>query len=345
MSTNTAPLPITFGDHLKALVALNPSPRPWHHAMLVALCCAVPAFIGAALGAFQSGLMACMGAMAVMYMPAASLGRRMVTMQVVAFGMAASVALGLLAAWHPVLGAVVLGLASFMITLICRYFRISPPGNFFFIMVAAIATVIPFDLHSIPQRVGLIMLGSMSSCLLVFLYSLLFPTPEVRTPLPQASERIRPLVREALITGGLIGLSYQIAYLLELHNPYWVPISCAAILQGTSFRLVWMRKVQRIVGTAVGLVLAWLIFQIPMGPWGLSFAIIGLSIVIESLILRNYGLAVIFITPLTVIFAGVASTGMPHDELVLIRLLDISIGSAIGAMGGWFLHLQRPAST
>lgn len=327
--------------HLRALIALNPSPRPWHHAWLVALCCAVPAVIGAALDAFQGGLMACMGAMAVMYMPAASLGQRMVTMQVVAFGMAASVALGLLGAWHPALGALILALASALITLICRYFRIPPPGNFFFIMVAAIATVIPFDLHAIPQRVGLIMLGSMSSCALVLGYSLLFPTPVNRTPLPQASDRIRPLVREALITGGLIGLSFQIAHWLELHNPYWVPISCAAILQGSSFRLVWMRKVQRIVGTAAGIVFAWLLFKIPMGPWELSLAIVLLSIVIESLILRNYGLAVIFITPLTVIFAGVAGTGMNHDELVLIRLLDISIGSAIGAIGGWFLHIQR----
>lgn len=332
--------------NLRSLITLNPSQRPWHHAMLVALCCAIPAMIGAALGAFQSGLMACMGAMAVMYMPASSLPGRMVTLQVVAFGMATSVALGLLGAWHPLLSAITLALAAFLISLICRYFAVPPPGNFFFIMLAAVATVIPFSLHDIPQRVGLIMLGSMSSCLLVLGYSLLFPvlTTTPATLRKVSSAQVKHMTREALITGILIGGSYWVAHLLNLHNPYWVPISCAAILQGSTLRLVWMRKVQRIIGTAIGILFASLLFQIPMGPWALSFAIIILSIIIESLILRNYGLAVIFVTPLTVIFAGVANTGLAHDELVLIRLIDISLGSAIGALGGWWMHRHQSLS-
>lgn len=324
---------------LRALITLNPSPRPWHHGVLVAICCGVPALLGAAMDSFQAGLMACMGAMVVMYMPAAPVPQRMVTLQVAAFGMAASVALGLIGAIHPLAAALVLTLASALITLICRYFRIAPPGNFFFIMVAAVATVIPFDLHAIPERVGLILLGSMSSCLLVFFYSLLYP-PIITgsTAANAAMPAIRTLVLHALITGGFIGGSFLVAHLLNMHNPYWVPISCAAIMQGTTFRLVWLRKLQRIIGTAIGMLFAWLLFQLPLGPWQLSLTIIALSIVIESLILRNYGLAVIFITPLTVIFAGVASHGMAHDQLVLIRLFDIMLGSAIGAVGGWFAH-------
>ncbi len=52
-----------------------------------------------------------------------------------------------------------------------------------------------------------------------------------------------------------MSLSLLIGLLLKLDNPYWLPISCAAVIQGVTLQQVWRRTFQRILGTFVGLLL------------------------------------------------------------------------------------------
>lgn len=64
-----------------------------------------------------------------------------------------------------------------------------------------------------------------------------------------------------------------------------------------------------------------------------------LQFVIEMLIVRNYGLAAIFITPLTILLAETAG-GLDFDinTMMEARLADTIIGSLIGLAAGWLLH-------
>jgi len=93
------------------------------------------------------------------------------------------------------------------------------------------------------------------------------------------------------------------AELMRLQRPYWVPVSCLSIMQGASLRLVWKRHAQHLVGTAAGLGLAWLLLALPLDTWEVVAAMLVLAVIIESLVLRHYGLAVVFITPLTIYLA------------------------------------------
>jgi len=63
-----------------------------------------------------------------------------------------------------------------------------------------------------------------------------------------------------------------------------------------------------------------------------------LNFLVEFLVVRNYGLAVIFITPLTVLLAEASTVALPPDQLVLARMFDIALGSFIGFVGGGILH-------
>jgi hypothetical protein len=45
-----------------------------------------------------------------------------------------------------------------------------------------------------------------------------------------------------------------LAEALRLPRPYWVPVSCLAVLQGVTLRAVWNRQFQRVAGTALGCV-------------------------------------------------------------------------------------------
>jgi hypothetical protein len=106
-----------------------------------------------------------------------------------------------------------------------------------------------------------------------------------------------------VVIGVFVGLSLLVAHGLQLERPYWVPVSCLAILQGASLRAAWTRQLHRIVGTALGLLVFLGIAQVPLGPWGVAAVLTALTLVIETLVVRHYGLVVVFITPLTILLA------------------------------------------
>ena len=55
----------------------------------------------------------------------------------------------------------------------------------------------------------------------------------------------------------------------RLHNPYWVPVSCLAVIQGMSLRAVWEKQLQRLLGASIGLLLSWGLLALPLdhGGW------------------------------------------------------------------------------
>lgn len=60
------------------------------------------------------------------------------------------------------------------------------------------------------------------------------------------------------------------------------------------------------------------------------------------LVVRHYALAVVFITPMTLFLAELGQGNrLDADLLIRTRLLDIVIGSLIGAVGGWLLHSRQ----
>lgn len=92
------------------------------------------------------------------------------------------------------------------------------------------------------------------------------PTPV--EPLPEAT--FDHVVLDSVLIGALVGLSLLLAVVLQLDRPYWVPVSCMAVLQGTTLRAVWNRNLQRVVGTAIGMLVAWGLLSLPLGPWAVG---------------------------------------------------------------------------
>ncbi|MBM7457253.1 putative membrane protein YccC [Oceanisphaera litoralis] len=331
-----------IAQDIRLMLVFNKSNRPWHFPLIASLCVGLPVLLGAYFGRFDYGILACMGGLVILYLPQAPVARRMVTMVVCSFGFTVCFTLGVLASFNPWFSALMLGVTTLLITLICRYWALPPPGRFFFIMIASVASTLPFDLSQVPTQVGLMALGGMLACMLAFGYSLLVPAEAQPAPAISAIERhILVIMLESAIFGVFVGGSFLLAHLLGLDNPYWVPISCAAIMQGNSFKMVWHRQIHRIAGTAIGMGLAWVIFALSLEPLQLAVVIILLNFIIESLVVRNYGMAVIFITPLTVLLAEVAAHTLSPEQLVLTRMFDIILGSVIGLVGGWVLHHPR----
>lgn len=329
---------MSFKSAFKGLFALNNVRRPWHLPVAAGFTIGAPAILGALTDTFAEAMIACLGAMVFLYMSPSRTASRMLTMILCTFGFMACLTLATLAASITGLAPIALFVIAFAVIVITRYYRLPPPGSFFFILASCIAMAMPFDIAATPERVGLIAIGGMWSVFMAFIYSLLTGAHKTESDPVQVDERVNAILLEALFLSLCIAGSYGFALLLELSNPYWVPISCAAILQGATFRMVWHRNVHRIAGTVIGMFLASAIFSFHPSALVLALCVCVLQTIVEMLIVKNYGLAVIFITPLTVIMAEITSSGVDATLLLEHRLIDIVLGSVIGFIGGTLFH-------
>jgi len=136
-----------------------------------------------------------------------------------------------------------------------------------------------------------------------------------------------------------VGIALALAQTFQLERAYWVSVSCLAIIQGVSLRAVWNRQVHRIIGTGIGLLLSWALLMLPLDKWTVTLIMTALTFVIEILVVRHYGLAVIFITPLTIFLAEATRIGHGStDAMIHARFFDTVLGCAVGLVGGICLH-------
>ena len=328
---------------LRDLVAVRRSDRPWEMPMAAALCSGLPIFIAAWYGNLALGLAATLGGQVFLYLPATRLSHRMAWLMACAFGMAGSYALGILTHVFPPLALPVLVLITIVVTMICRFYGVPPPGSLFFVMAAAIAAYTPAGDEAL-VRVGALTMGCLLAVAIAFVYSLyIVGRRGVPQPPPVHQPDFDYVVLDSVVIGGFVGLSLLIAHALQVERPYWVPVTCLAILQGVSIRAVWLRQLHRIAGTAVGLLVFVAIAKWPLNAWGVAAVLTMLTCVIETLVVRHYGLATVCITPLTIPLADAAHTPMLTDaqSVMQARLVDTVIGAVVGLVGGACLHLPR----
>lgn len=325
------------------LTHVNRSDRPWEMPVAAALATGLPLCAGVAYGEPGLGLAGSLGGLVFLHLPNTRLPHRMAWLMACAFGMTASHALGMLGHYHPSLTVPLLALITLLVTMVCRFYAAPPPGSLFFVMAAAIGAFSPFHGRDAIAQIGAVALGTVLAVAIAFLYSL---RVVMRHGVPAPSRRPPAgfdfVVVDSVVIAAFVGLSLLAAQALQLERPYWVPVSCLAIIQGASLRAAWTRQLQRIIGTALGLLLFFAIAQMPLGPWGLAGTVTALALVIEVFVVRHYGLATVFITPLALLLAEAGqATAMPPLPLMQARLTDTVLGAVIGLAGAACLHSAR----
>ena len=281
----------------KALFLLQKTDKLWHIALLAFLCMAIPLIIGLSFNQLSYSILVCMGAFVILYLPQAAMGQRMLVMVLSSLGFVASFAVGLLFNYDPVIKIIALSLFTFMVHFTCLFFNFKSPGSTFFILLTSIAAFNNTTYTSILPVLGLISLGTLIACVVAFVYSL----ATYRTPLPaigDPQEDNHSILLEAIVVSLFVGISLVFAHALKLEKPYWVPVSCMAVMRGVNVQHVYQRGFQRIMGTMAGLGLTRLLLSIETTPLSLVITIPALQFVSEILVARNYALALIFITPM-----------------------------------------------
>ncbi|AMN44351.1 FUSC family protein [Rhodoplanes sp. Z2-YC6860] len=138
----------------------------------------------------------------------------------------------------------------------------------------------------------------------------------------------------AAAVSGLVGAAFNI------ERAYWMVAAAVLILhQGWDWSRSLQRTVERVIGTLLGLVLAGVVLWLePQGLW-LALTLGALQFVIELLVIRNYTLAVLFITAI----ALTMSSGGHEAPSILVMLWDRGVDTVIGcAIGIGVLLVTAP---
>lgn len=329
---------------LQDFFKFNKTDRAWHMPVVAGLCVAIPLFFGFLYDNMEAGKLASIGALVILYMQSNKLVNRMMILMVCGFGFIFSFAVGVVFSFSAWLTPLMLGLYTFGVHYALNRLKLSrPPGNFFFIMVATIAISVPHRSETIGSTIGYFTIGVLVAVIVGLFYSIIvLHTVSNKPDVMVVQKKLYINITESVIYGAMTGLALMVAILMDLDNPYWVPTSCMAVMQGVTTRHVWTRAAQRVLGTFVGLALIWLLLQFNITTLGICVSILVLQIIVEFLIVRNYALAAVFITTLTILLAEANSSLIVNpDILIKARFFDILIGSIIGAIGGWMLFHER----
>ncbi|MFZ3566268.1 FUSC family protein [Streptomyces sp. BH097] len=157
----------------------------------------------------------------------------------------------------------------------------------------------------------------------------------------RATRRAVLLVPALRMTLGT-GLAGGVALLLGLGHGYWAAISAAAVLHSINVRTAAQRAVQRTLGTAAGLALALAVLALHPGPLTLVLVIVLLEFLLEYGVAHNYGIGVVFLTPLALLMSDLA-TPVPAEDLVQDRALGSVVGIVVALLCALVLIHGRAA--
>jgi uncharacterized membrane protein YccC len=325
------------------LVTITPSERPWQMPVSAALSVGLPLMVGAYFGHMDYGLISSLGGLVFLYTPETPLHHRMISLIACAFAMTSCYALGVISHFLPITVILSLTFIAIVVTMLCRFYRLASPGSAFFIMAAAIGAYSPSEVPEIPLKVGLMTLGCLLACMIAFAYSLVMLRRRPAKPIePLPPPTFDFVVFDPIIIGCCVGIALFFAYLFQLEKAYWVPVSCLVIIQGASLRAIWVKQFHRLLGTGIGLLVAWGLLTLPFNNWSISFTMMALSFIVETTVVRHYGFAAIFVTPMTILLAD-AATLDPNavSPLIEARFLDTVVGCLTGFAGSLCLHNPR----
>ena len=127
------------------------------------------------------------------------------------------------------------------------------------------------------------------------------------------------------LLAGLIGHTF------DNDHWYWATVAASVVLAGTATTHRITRGLQRFTGTTLGVLVAALLLWLELPIVALLVVVVVLQGVAELLIGRNYGVAMLAVTPLALLMISLANPIAP-SILVVDRVFETFIGSLVGTL-------------
>jgi hypothetical protein len=126
-----------------------------------------------------------------------------------------------------------------------------------------------------------------------------------------------------------VALSGFIATASGIGHPYWAMVAAVAPLAARGVTGQLTRAIHRVLGTLLGCLTSLLLLSLDLRGLQLILAIAVLQFTTELLVGRNYGVAMLFITPMALLMGQTAGPA-PMGALLFDRAVETVIGGAVG---------------
>lgn len=318
----------------RELLRVTPERSSAAGAAQVGVSVGVPLAVIAGLGRLDLLGYAAFGALAAVYGKRATRWVRLRAQSCVGAGLVAAVGIGGAAAASGAPAVVVAGLSvSSLLGLLLSWFGgwLPVPSLFLVFATGAIASA-PLSWHDLPQAL-LIAAASVAFALAVsqIVVSLERGIPRhtaavVRGRVPALGYAGLPTLI-ALYAGAPV-VAVLVATGTGLGHPFWAAVAAVVPLAGAKPSDRLGRGVHRLLGTVLGIGIAYAILSTGLPVWALIVAIAVFQVLTELYVTTNYTLAVVFITPMALILSTL-STPTVTDQLFLDRVVGSLIGVAV----------------
>ena len=332
--------PETLFERVKSLRALD-----LEVASRATLAVVVPLLVLVLVGRIDWAAYAAFGAMTSLYGRSEPYRLRARTVSVAAVCMLVSVAAGLsMSVTGASLPVLVLGL-TFVITagiLVASTYGLFPGTPLFFVFAYLVCAQVPAPADEMLPRLLVAVASAALAWLLTMsgwafrrlagdrsgtLFKELPRTPQLR---PAAFRDAQVWVT---ILQNLVGvlLAGGLALASGVGHPYWAVVSVVAVLPPPRAAHSISRAVHRIVGTVLGVAVTALVLLPGPSVWVLIAVIAIGQFGAEILIGKHYGAALLFITPLALTVAHLASPGAV-PTLLIDRVVETALGGVVAVL-------------
>ncbi len=125
-------------------------------------------------------------------------------------------------------------------------------------------------------------------------------------------------------------LAGWVAAACGLDHPLWASMGAVATLQGLTYAHTVQRGIQRLLGNVGGAAVAAALLTVPLGFWQAVIAVVVFQIAAELMVLVNYGLTTLAVTPMALLMTGFTVPVTP--ETGVSRIVDTLVGVVIGVV-------------
>lgn len=344
VSQQPVPGPQGVRELLTAVVRPSPSPPRLGIAIQAGIAMMLVVGLPALAGQAQLGLLASTGALSALYLSARSRRERIRRLPLVQLGLLAAVALGAVTGGSAIAAPIVLAVVAIGAVLLVSATAVGPPGALFPVLGAGVASRLVGPASAGGDGLDPLLVIACTAAGAAFAY-LVVVAPLV-VPAVRRRDRERPVTvlrfaldassRTVVLRVSVAAvLASALAAVIGLQRGYWVVVAVVAVLQaGRGRRLTGVRAVHRVAGTLVGagvFVLAATLLGLPAAGVLLAVVLGALQFGAEMVVVRHYGIALLFVTPLALL---IAEAGSPGDPWLIAgtRVLDTAIGCAIALL-------------
>lgn len=319
----------------RELVRLQPAPGSVRVAVRAAACLLAVLVVLQAAGHLEWSLYATFGAFTSVYggrFPGRDRPRVQVAHAVV---LTAAVATGVLVATTSWPSGSVVAVAAVWAVVAARLsdrWTWRPPGPMFPVFAVAACGSVP----TTPSRAGLLIAVTAATAALAVLLGAAegrwWPgSPPGGTTPPVPLHSLRRQRVHALRCGAAVAVAGALAGAGGIGHPYWAMVASVVPMAAHTLQTQLARGAHRAAGTVVGVGVAAVLLESHLPALALIVLIPVLQGAAELLVGRNYGLALVAITPLALLSVQLADP-QPVTTLLVDRVVETLIGTAVGLL-------------